>query len=257
MLKLHYGICILLCAESCVHAGEYAAEAREFDKKAEKEKKLRPARRPSIAPIVAASMLIDIPEDKEGRIIPPPSPAEGFGVSNISSPSFPFYDTLTPRSFGDKSEPSTSHDHKELSSSDPLIRVQLPDGRTARCALNAFCTADLNDIEQKLQECRMCIQHIQKNNPERLDLFIQELKNARVYVAGRVALRVGDISQQRDEMVMRLTSVLTPRSEFSEEEYKIFKANLYRQLDAYHQSMQAQRRPKKHCPGCCGGCDVL
>ena len=253
MSKLHYVMSVVVCTAWSA----YTADIKEFDKKEDKEKKLRPAYRSIIAPVVAASMLIDIPEDQEGSIVPPPSPAEGFVVTNISSPSFPFYDTLTPRSFGDRSETSTSHDHKELISSDPLIRVQLPDGRTARCALNAFCTADLDDIEQKLKECRQCIRHIQDNNPERLDLFVQELKNARSYVAGSLALRVGDISRQRDEMVTRLTSVSTPRSEFSEEEYKIFKTNLYRQLEEYHQSMQAQRRVKKHCPGCCGGCNVL
>jgi hypothetical protein len=228
-----------LCAELFVYTAD----------KPEKKIRVKPLVTPAI------TMLVDIPEDKEDRAF---SLTDSLDLKDISSRNFPFHDTLTSQNFGDKLDASDPYENKEVFSSDPLVRVQLPGGRTARCVLNAFCTAaEFDDIEQKLQECRKCIRHLQKNNPERLDLFIQELKNARVYVAGRLALRVGDISRQRDEMVERLTSVLTPRSEFSEEEYKIFKANLYHQLEAYHQSMQAQRRAKKHCPGCCSGCDVL
>jgi len=249
MPKSYCILCVLLCV---TQPSLYAADKKKSDSEEKREKKLRA--KTLMTP--AITMLVDIPEDGESGVTPPPdgSPVE----SDIPSPSVWSPDTKTPKNFESRLEARTaSVDDKEESALDPLRQITLPNGLTARCVLNAVCTAHVKDIEQKLQECRNYIPYIQDKNPETLDLFVDELKNVRLHIIRRIALSLDYRLRQDDEMVGVLAVVLSPRSELTEAEHKEIRSKVYQLLEAHRLRQRHRLIGAEHCPGCCGGCNIL
>jgi len=136
---------------------------------------------------------------------------------------------------------------------DPLASVTLANGVTARALLRAYCAAtEVEDVQSKERACRGAMQSMEDScDRATRDLFETEFKRARRAMLTQLAQQANALDQQRSSIVEYLSFATTP-SGSSTEDKELVRGILYTQLLSPRKKAQG-----KHCPGCCGGCDIV